>query len=55
VTLAYLKRADAAEVGAWIQRNNLLHSPDFVVDRFGLYSSRLGSEGSFYRLEREYA
>lgn len=54
VTLAYLKRASVAEVGAWIQANNLLRSPAFTVDRFGLYSSWQTSEGSSYRLEREY-
>ncbi len=54
VTLAYLKRAAVPEVAAWIQANNLLHSPAFHVDRFGLYSSWQTSEGSAYRLEREY-
>ena len=54
VTLAYLKRASVAEVGAWIQANNLLRSPAFTVDRFGLYSSWQTSQGSAYRLEREY-
>lgn len=54
VTLAYLKRPDPAEVGAWIQSNNLLKSPDIWIDRFGLYSSHLGGEGSHYRLEAEY-
>ena len=54
VTLAYLKQADPAEVAAWIQGHNLLKSPPIAVDRFGLYSSILGSEGSHYRLEAEY-
>ena len=54
VTLAYLSRPDPQAVAAWIQRNNLLKSPSFEVDRFGLYSSRLGEGGSTYRLEREY-
>jgi len=54
VTLAYLKRPDPAEVAAWIQSNNLLQSPDIWIDRFGLYSSHLGGEGSHYRLEAEY-
>jgi RNA 2',3'-cyclic 3'-phosphodiesterase len=55
VTLAYLRRPDPAAVAAWIQANNLLRAPVFGVDHFGLYSSRLGSEGSHYRLERVYA
>jgi 2'-5' RNA ligase len=54
VTLAYLKRPAVSEVGAWIQANNLLRSPAFTVDRFGLYSSWRTSEGSAYRLEQEY-
>jgi 2'-5' RNA ligase len=54
VTLAYLNGADPAAVAAWIQAHNLLRSPPFRVDAFGLYSSRLGSEGARYRLERRY-
>jgi 2'-5' RNA ligase len=54
VTLAYLRHADPAEVGAWVQANNLLKSPPIPVDRFGLYSSFLGGEGAHYRLEAEY-
>jgi 2'-5' RNA ligase len=54
VTLAYLKHPAASEVAAWIQANNLLHSPPFRVDRFGLYSSWQTSHGSVYRLEAEY-
>jgi RNA 2',3'-cyclic 3'-phosphodiesterase len=54
VTLAYLRRADPAQVAAWIQSNNLLKSPPIRVESFGLYSSTLGGEGSHYRLEAEY-
>ena len=54
VTLAYLRHADPAEVGAWVQANNLLRSPPITVESFGLYSSTLGGEGSHYRLEAEY-
>ncbi len=54
VTLAYLKRPDPARVAAWIQANNLLKSPTFRMASFGLYSSRLGPDGSAYRMEREY-
>jgi 2'-5' RNA ligase len=49
VTLAYLRHADPAEVGAWVQANNLLKSPPIR-----LYSSFLGSEQAHYRLEAEY-
>ncbi|HEX5265100.1 MAG TPA: RNA 2',3'-cyclic phosphodiesterase [Phenylobacterium sp.] len=54
ITLAYLKRPDPAELGAWIQANNLLKSPPIPVTSFGLYSSFLGSEQAHYRLEAEY-
>jgi 2'-5' RNA ligase len=54
VTLAYLKRPDPADVAGWIQANNLLRSPPIAIDRFGLYSSHQGREGSHYRLEAEY-
>lgn len=54
VTLAYLRRPAPADVAVWEQANNLLKSPPFRVDRFGLYSSHQTSEGSRYRLERSY-
>ena len=54
VTLAYLRRPEPDKVAAWIQANNLLKSPPIRVDRFGLYSSFLASEGAQYRLEAEY-
>lgn len=54
LTLAYLRRPDPVEVAAWIQANNLLRSPPFGIDRFGLYSTHQTSEGSRYVLEREY-
>lgn len=55
VTLAYLRNAAPGEVGAWIQRHNLMKSPSFSVGRFGLYSSWSGAEGAIYRLERAYS
>jgi 2'-5' RNA ligase len=54
VTLAYLRHADPEKVAAWIQANNLLQSPPIRVERFGLYSSFLASEGAQYRLEAAY-
>ncbi|MFC0634113.1 RNA 2',3'-cyclic phosphodiesterase [Brevundimonas balnearis] len=54
VTLAYLRGADRDRVGAWMINHNLLKSPPFRVDRFGLYSSVLAHDGSQYALEREY-
>ncbi len=54
VTIAYLRRPDPAEVAAWIARNNLLKTQAFRVERFGLYSSWPGENGSRYELERHY-
>jgi 2'-5' RNA ligase len=54
LTLAYLRRPDPASVAAWIQANNLLSSPAFRLDGFGLYSSWRTQSGSAYRLERRY-
>ena len=54
VTLAYLRRPDPAAVAGWIQANNLLKSPSFHVERFGLFSSHATKAGSRYRLERLY-
>ncbi|HRD26817.1 MAG TPA: RNA 2',3'-cyclic phosphodiesterase [Caulobacter sp.] len=55
LTLAYLRRPDPTDVAVWIQANNLLRSPPFAIDRFGLYSSHQTGEGSRYVLEREYS
>lgn len=54
VTLAYLRGAQDDRVGAWMTGHNLLKSPPFRVDRFGLYASVLTDAGSHYTLEREY-
>ncbi|WP_296819306.1 RNA 2',3'-cyclic phosphodiesterase [Brevundimonas sp.] len=54
VTLAYLTRPEPSRVGAWVRNHNLTRMEAFRVDRFGLYSSRLGHGGSTYTLEREY-
>ncbi len=54
VTLAYLNRPSGDAVAQWIQANNLIHSPRFEIDQFGLYSSWRTQAGSRYRLERSY-
>jgi 2'-5' RNA ligase len=54
VTLAYLRRPNPDDVARWIQANNLLKSPGFRAEAFGLYSSWRTKEGSAYRLEAEY-
>ena len=54
VTLAYLKRPDPFSIATWEAANNLLQSPSFEVNRFGLYSSQLTKHGSAYGLEQLY-
>lgn len=54
VTLAYLRRPAPSEVGQWLADHSLLKSPTFQISSFGLYSSWQSSQGSRYRLEREY-
>jgi len=54
VTLAYMGPAREPKVAGWIAEHNLLKSPPFRVESFGLYSSVLSPSGSKYHLEREY-
>lgn len=54
VTLAYLRRADERRVAAWVAGHNLLRSPAWRADGFGLYSSWSGPDGTRYDLERDY-
>ena len=54
LTLAYLRHADPVRVGAWVQGHNLLKSPPFRVNWFGLYSSWPTKDGTRYELERDY-
>jgi 2'-5' RNA ligase len=54
VTLAYVKRAPAPKVAAWIAAHNLLRSPSWRATWFGLYSSWRGEDGARYELERTY-
>lgn len=54
VTLARLKSAPYAAVGDWLVQHSLYASSVFSVDCFCLYSSMLTSDGSIYRIEKEY-
>ena len=54
VTLAYLNRPEPEVVARWLIFAESLRVPEFRVDRFGLYSSWRGPDGSRYRLERSY-
>jgi 2'-5' RNA ligase len=54
VTLARLKRAEPGKVLEWLTHNALYTSAEFPVEAFCLYSSKLTSDGSIYRIERDY-
>ncbi|MBW8270870.1 RNA 2',3'-cyclic phosphodiesterase [Caldovatus aquaticus] len=56
VTLARCEKVTAAEkLAAFVQGNNLFRAAPVVVDRFCLFSSRLGKEQAVYAIEAEYA
>ena len=54
VTLARLRHPDLDKVREWLIHHALATSPEFAVARFCLYSSKLTSDGSIYRVEQEY-
>ncbi|MFM8939264.1 MAG: RNA 2',3'-cyclic phosphodiesterase [Phenylobacterium sp.] len=54
LTLAHLTRPEPETVARWLAFAEDLRVPGFHLDRFGLYSSWRGPDGSRYRLERSY-
>jgi len=54
VTLARLKHPELDKVREWLTAHALFTSTEFTVDAFCLYSSKLTSDGSIYRVEQEY-
>jgi 2'-5' RNA ligase len=54
VTLARLKNPEPGKVLEWLTHNALYTSPEFPVGDFCLYSSKLTSDGSIYRVEQDY-
>jgi 2'-5' RNA ligase len=54
VTLARLGHPDLDKVVEWLTAHALATSDEFRVDAFCLYSSKLTSDGSIYRIEQEY-
>jgi 2'-5' RNA ligase len=54
VTLARLRHPDEEKMVDWLKYNALYTSARFGVDSFRLYSSRLTSDGSIYRVEEDY-
>jgi 2'-5' RNA ligase len=54
VTLARLRHPDLDKIREWLTAHALFTSDEFAVDAFCLYSSKLTSDGSVYRIEQEY-
>jgi RNA 2',3'-cyclic 3'-phosphodiesterase len=54
VTLARLKHTPRGAVADFLADHALYTSGPFAVTAFALYSSKLTSDGSIYRIEREY-
>jgi 2'-5' RNA ligase len=54
VTLARLRHPDLDKVREWLIQHALFTSDQFAVEAFCLYSSKLTSDGSVYRVEQEY-
>jgi 2'-5' RNA ligase len=54
VTLARLRHPDTQKVIEWLTQHALYTSSEFTVGAFQLYSSKLTSDGSIYRIEQSY-
>ena len=54
ITLARLRHAELEKVREWLTAHALFTSDQFSVDAFCLYSSKLTSDGSIYRIEQHY-
>ena len=54
VTLARLRHPDLDKVREWLIEHALFTSAEFPVASFCLYSSKLTSDGSIYRVEQDY-
>jgi 2'-5' RNA ligase len=54
VTLARLRNPETGKMLEWLTHHALYTSVEFPVDAFCLYSSKLTSDGSIYRIEQEY-
>jgi 2'-5' RNA ligase len=54
VTVARLNDGDPEEVRGWLQANTLFRSVPFTADRFVLFSSFVGRNGSIYRAEADF-
>ena len=49
-----MQKSSSVRVRIWLTDHALYTSAEFTVGAFCLYSSKLTSDGSIYRLEQEY-
>jgi len=54
VTVARVRSPEGGKVLEWLTHHALFTAPECAVTAFHLYSSRLTSDGSIYRIERSY-
>jgi RNA 2',3'-cyclic 3'-phosphodiesterase len=54
VTVARLRHPEPGKALQWLTDHALYTSPEFTVGAFHLYSSKLTSAGSIYRIEQDY-
>jgi RNA 2',3'-cyclic 3'-phosphodiesterase len=54
VTLARLRQPEPSKVLEWLSHQGLYTSTEFTIGAFALYSSKLTSDGSIYRIEQDY-
>jgi len=54
VTLSRLRHPDMDKLREWLVYHALYTSAEFTVDAFHLWSSKLTSDGSIYRIEKSY-
>jgi len=54
ITLARLRQPEMGKLTQWLAHNALYNSPEFAIDAFHLYSSKLSQDGSRYRIEQSY-
>ncbi len=54
VTLARLRHPQGDKALEWLTHHALYTSPEFTAHAFQLYSSKLTSDGSIYRMEQDY-
>jgi len=54
VTVARMRHPEPGRMVEWLTQHALYTSPEFEVGAFHLYSSKLTSDGSIYRVEQTY-